>query len=430
MSQVREPATVGVLAREADAPRSPFETLADDIRTARCTVGVVGQGYVGFPLAQRAAACGFRTIGIDLDPCAVERARSLNTWDRYGCTSDLSALAECSVVMIAVPTPTATTPEGFAPDLGAVRAAAQVVGRFPPSRGARLVIVESTYAPGTTREVVAPLVGPGTSERPTAIAYSPERIDPGNDRFDVVNIPKLVAGLDEDASQLAAEFYGQIVERVVPASSVEAAEAAKLLENVFRFVNITFAQEFDEYCDRIGVSSREVVGLAATKPFGFMPFSAGAGIGGHCIAEDPYFLRAAMVGAGLAPPILEASIGNHENRAAVLAERIRRRLGGLTGRNILLLGVTYKPDVADTRRSPAGELVRVLEAAGAHVGFADPYVQAFAGMSSVDLDAARPGEVALAVVVTRHRAFDLDRMRAAGWALFDPADTSQSGAST
>jgi nucleotide sugar dehydrogenase len=423
MSQSREPAVVGILAREADTARPPFDLLLDDIRTARCTVGVIGQGYVGFPLAQRAAACGFRTIGIDLDTRAVERARSLNTWDRYGCTGDVSALAECAVVIIAVPTPTTTAAGGFVPDLGAVRAAAQSVGRFPPARGARLVIVESTYAPGTTREVVAPLVGQGTAGRPTAIAYSPERIDPGNDRFDVVNIPKLVSGLDEQAGQLAAEFYGRIVERVVPASSVEAAEAAKLLENVFRFVNITFAQEFDEFCDRIGVSSREVVGLAATKPFGFMPFTAGAGIGGHCIAEDPYFLRAAMQGTGLEAAILEAAIGNHESRAAVLAERIERRLGGLAGRDILLLGVTYKPDVADTRRSPASDLVAVLEAAGARVSFADPYVPSFAGREGVDLEGVGAGDFAVAVVVSRHRAFDLAAMHAAGWALFDPADT-------
>jgi nucleotide sugar dehydrogenase len=194
-----------------------------------------------------------------------------------------------------------------------------------------------------------------------------------------------------------------------------------MLENAFRFVNITFAQEFDEYCRRIGISAGEVTGLAATKPFGFMPFCAGPGIGGHCIAEDPYFLYEAMREADMQPRILEAAIANHEHRAGVIVERIVERLGGrpLEDKHVLLLGVSYKPEIADTRRSPALPILEALEREGATVDYADPYVSCFAGRAGRDLATLQPQDYDLAVLITAHRAVPLDALAEAGWPLMD-----------
>jgi UDP-N-acetyl-D-glucosamine dehydrogenase len=401
-----------------------FAALERKITTTRAVVGVVGQGYVGFPLAQRIAQVGYTTFGFDISGATVERCKTANRFPTYQAVRSAIHLADCDVILIAVPTPTKDHEDGRRePDLTlVVNAVKTVLVNMADDGQARLLLLESTYAPGTTRNVVGPLVAAKhTIGETIALGYSPERIDPGNATFHLVNTPKVTSGYDEACAHLAHTFYSQIVERAVPASSMEAAEATKILENTFRFVNITFAQEFDEYCEREGLSAREITTLAATKGFGFMPFTAGAGIGGHCIAEDPYYLYQAILDSGHASPILAAAIANHEERAGVIIERVVRRLGGrpIHDARILFLGVSYKPNIGDARRSPAQPLLELLEHEGAHVDYHDQHVARFCGRTSVDLDDVRPTDYHLAVLVTDHSGIDYRGMVQAGWRILD-----------
>lgn len=408
-------------------PHGRVAALAERIRSHDARVAVVGQGYVGFPLAQTIASAGFATLGYDIDARALAAARRNSTASRYEAVGSAHRLQSADVIIIAVPTPTRDEGGVRQPDLGYVISAVQnVVAHLPADNAARLLVLESTYAPGTTREVVGPLVARwhrlGTD---ILLGYSPERIDPGNSEFGLSNTPKVVSGLDEQAAELTALFYSQVVRQVIPASSVEAAEATKLLENTFRFVNITFVQEFDEYCEAAGLDASEVIGLAASKPFGFMPFQPGPGIGGHCIAEDPYYLYEAIRRTTTQAAILESAIRNHEMRAEVLVRRIRDRLApaALAASRVLLLGVAYKPNIADARQSPAADLLDRLEAAGARIDYHDPFVDQFQGRSSRSLDNADPGSYDLAVVMTRHSVFDIERLTQRGWHVFDAWET-------
>lgn len=401
-----------------------FAALEKKIKGGRAVVGVVGQGYVGFPLAQRIAQVGYTTFGFDISGATVERCQQANRFPTYQAVRSAIHLSECDVVIVAVPTPTKDLDDGRRePDLSLVISATRtMLVNLPDDGQGRLLLFESTYAPGTTRNVVAPMVAArhelGTT---VALGYSPERIDPGNQTFHLVNTPKVTSGYDETSAYLTQLFYSQIVERAVPATSMEAAEATKILENTFRFINITFAQEFDQYCERTGLSAREITGLAASKPFGFMPFFAGAGIGGHCIAEDPYYLYYNMLDQGQEAPILQAALANHEQRAGVIVERIVRRLGGrpIHGARILLLGVSYKPNIGDARRSPAQPLVELLEAEGAIVSYADQHVAKFMHRTGIDLESAGPGDYDLAVLVTDHAGIDYQGMVDAGWRILD-----------
>ena len=326
-----------------------------------------------------------------------------------------------------MPTPTVDGADGRRePSLELVNSALRSVAEhaLELDENVRLVVVESTYGPGTTRGSVAELLGSDRIGRSVALGYSPERIDPGNIDFQLDNIPKVTSGFDAPSALLTQLFYAQVLERVVPASSMEAAEATKVLENVFRFINITFAQEFDEYCEQLGISSREVTDLASTKPFGFMPFFAGAGIGGHCIAEDPYFLREAARDSDVPMRMLDAAIANHEARAGVIVDRITVQLGGaLEGKRIIVLGVSYKPDIEDARRSPAQGIVSLLESRGATVEYHDPYVPAFAGRTSVEADALESTAYDLAVLLTKHRRFETGPVADAVWPLYDISES-------
>ncbi len=416
-------------AGSLSAPESSAESVASShrsldalIRSRKAMVGVVGQGYVGFPLAQRIAQSGFHTLGFDLNGDTVARCERENSSRRYRAVMTVLALKACDVLIVAVPTPTRFTGTAYEPDLSMVVSAVRsLVSHVLDDRRPRLIVLESTYAPGTTRNVVAPLIAEHyTLGESVFLGYSPERIDPGNTRFHLANTPKVTSGYDAAAAELVQLFYSSFLDRAVPASSMEAAEATKILENTFRFINITFAQEFDAYCDQVGIAAQEVVRLAATKPFGFMPFYAGPGIGGHCIAEDPYFLHQAMVDAGCEASILAAGLRNHENRAAVIVERIARVLGRpLAGSRILLLGVSYKPDIGDARRSPAMPILQLLEAAGASVDFADPHVPRFAERNAIDLAAADPQDYDLAVLLTEHTSVDYAALEAQGWTIWN-----------
>jgi UDP-N-acetyl-D-glucosamine dehydrogenase len=417
------------LSRSAPLPGTSLEHR---IRARSALVGVVGQGYVGYPVAQQIAASGYQVIGHDTSPDALERCMASNGSHRYRVTGSIDQLADRDVIIIAVPTPTMDTESGRRPDLANVLAAVDALAEvFAQNPHDRLLVVESTYAPGTTRDLVAPRLGDTRRiGEDIFLGYSPERIDPGNEAFDLINTPKVTSGYDDRSAALTDDFYKHVVLRTIPASSMEAAEASKLLENTFRFVNITFAQEFDEYCETIGLSSHEVTSLAGTKPFGYMPFYAGPGIGGHCIAEDPYYLQEALHSLGQQAEILQAALKNHEARSGVIVRRIRDRVGreSLNGSRILILGVSYKPNIGDARQSPARVILRQLEAEGAKVDYHDPYVQSFADRPSVSLEALAPTDYDLAVVVTHHREYDLKAFDAAGWVLLDTHDAmSQRG---
>ena len=411
--------------RHGDLLSAELRALAEDIAHRRARVGVIGQGYVGFALAQETARAGFQTYGLDVSDAALARCLDRNQLPNYQAGRALEPLDDCAIIVVAVPTPTRADGHERAPDLsfvlGAVSTLTEVLRR---TRRPRLVIFESTYAPGTTRAVVAPLLAQGRLGIDLAFGYSPERIDPGNTSFALDNTPKVTSGYDAPSAELTALFYSCFAGDVLRATSMEAAEATKMLENTYRFINIAFAQEFDQYCETVGLRAREIVELASTKPFGFQPFFAGTGIGGSCIAEDPYFLAEAMAAAGAEHPILQAGLRNHEARARVIVQRIAAQLGpaALRGARLLLLGVSYKPGVSEARLSPVEPVLKLLEAAGALVDYADPHVPEFAGRRAVDWESTSPARYDLAVLLTEHAELDPERLRARGWRLCTATD--------
>jgi UDP-N-acetyl-D-glucosamine dehydrogenase len=419
-------------------------------RSAR--VGIIGQGYVGLPLAVEFARAGFSVTGFDT---SVDRVSMLNAGRSHtpdvpddallarieaGCyqaTTDLTVLGECDAVIICVPTPLRKSKD---PDISFVAAAArEAAAHFRP---AQLVILESTTYPGTTQELLAPMFEArgGTPGIDCFLAFSPERIDPGNPTFAVKDIPKVVGGLTPECAALAALLYRQIVGRVVTVSSPRVAELAKLYENVFRNVNIALANELALMCRQLGVSTREVIQAAATKPFGFMPFYPGPGIGGHCIGVDPAYLAWRMRLNGYEARFIH--LADEINRAMpqyvvdLVSETLNERRRCLNGARILALGIAYKRGVGDTRESPALEVMARLIGRGAVVEYADPHVPeiAFDGHSlkAVEVTDERLAEADCVVILTDHQEFDYTRVvetaalvvdtRGATYTLAAPAD--------
>ncbi len=400
--------------------------LADSIRNHTARVTVVGQGYVGLPLAVAFARAGFPVTGLDTDAervAALSLGRShspdvtgeelalLLRERRYEVTSDFSVLGRSDVVIICVPTPLRKSKE---PDISFVVAAAQeVAARFRPTQ---LVVLESTTYPGTTEELILPMFEARGARAglDLFLAFSPERVDPGNPTFRVGDIPKIVGGVTIRCTGLATLLYREVVASVVEVSSARVAELAKLYENVFRNVNIALANEFALICRRLGVSSKEVIDAAATKPFGFMPFYPGPGIGGHCIPVDPLYLSWRM------------RLDGYEARFIALADEINREMPAhvvslivealndvgraLKGARILVLGVAYKRGVGDTRESPAYEVITALRTRGAEVTYADPHVPMFRlrgiELKSAELTEDALGEADCVVILTDHREFD------------------------
>lgn len=351
---------------------------------------VVGQGYVGLPLAIRASEFGYQVTGLDLND---ETVRDLNSGishigdvsgndlqraikGGYRATTDPAAIRLADVVVVCVPTPLG---KDGAPDLGPVIASAGTVGNHV-RRGA-LVILESTTYPGTTEELFAPLVTQGRLEIGTDIfiAFSPERIDPGNESFGVHNTPKVVGGVTDACAQRAKSFYEGMVGQVVLAKGPREAEMSKLLENTFRHVNIAMVNEMLRFCDDLDIDLWDAINCAATKPFGFMPFRPGPGVGGHCIPVDPSYLsHRVRARLGYAFRMVELAAEINDAAPGYVATRAWRTLNDMkrpmNGSKILLVGVTYKPDVADVRESPAIPLATQLGAWGAEISYWDPFV--------------------------------------------------------
>lgn len=418
-------------ARPIDAP--PHAALLRRRIASRDAVfGVVGLGHVGLPLAAAAAGAGLSTLGFDIDDAtcaALMRGEShLRHFPSEGisgpvaagrlrATTDVARLAEPDVLAICVPTPLTDARE---PDLGPLtRAARDIAARLRPGQ---LVIVESTTYPGTTEEVVRPILEAGglVCGHDVFLAFAPEREDPGNTAFGTRNTPKVVGGSCPEARRLARDLYGLFTDRVVTVSDTRTAEAVKLAENVFRAVNIALANELKDVLEPMGVDIWEVIEAAATKPFGYMPFHPGPGLGGHCIPVDPHYLawkarahgRAARV-VELAAEINAAMPGRVADR---VAEALARRGGtGVRGARILVLGVAYKRNVADVRESPALRIIERLEAMGAAADFHDPQVARLPALAAHPGLSGRAGvawrdDLAAgydaALVVTDHDAVD------------------------
>jgi UDP-N-acetyl-D-glucosamine dehydrogenase len=377
-----------------DKSRSMVYTCAVVLETkllaAKARVGVVGLGYVGLPLAVEFARAGFRVTGVE---AGAARAASLRRGRSYigdvpsaevarllragllDVRTDGSSLDRCDAVVICVQTPLRKSKE---PDLGAVVAACGEVAKH--LRRGQLVVLESTTYPGTTEEVVRPALEKSglKAGRDFFLAFSPERVDPGNEKWNIANTPKVVGGIDAASTRLAAALYRKIVRTVVPVSSAGAAELVKLLENSFRAVNIALINEMAQICHKLGLDVWEVVGAAATKPFGFMPFWPGPGIGGHCIPKDPQLLTWKMKSLNFQARFIELATGINGAMPDYTVSRIAHALNkdgrAVKGSRILALGVAYKPGVSDYRESPALDVMHLLAEEGAKVDYADAFV--------------------------------------------------------
>ena len=388
-------------------------------------VAIVGAGYVGVPLARTFAEAGKRVLLVDVD---AERVAQLNAGESYiedvpadvlkplvddglvAATTDYDELREADAILIALPTPLSRQRE---PDLRIlVSAAGQIAPRLRPGH---LVVLESTTYPGTTREQVQPLLEAGsglTAGKDFHLAFSPERVDPGREDWTTTNVPKVVGGIDEASTEAAAELYASAIDQVHRVSSPEAAELTKLLENIFRSVNIALVNELAQLCDRMDIDVWEVVDAAATKPFGFMSFHPGPGLGGHCIPIDPFYLTWKAREFGFSTEFIELAGKVNESmpyfcRSIVSQALNHARQRSLNGSRILVLGVAYKPDISDTRESPALKLIGLLRTAGAEVAYHDPHVPSFdehgVALSSSPLE---PAEYDCVVIVTNHSGVD------------------------
>lgn len=411
-----------------------IEQLQRAIAERRAVVGVIGLGYVGLPLAVRAAGLGFPVIGFDVSGAKVAQinrgesyigdvpSEQLAPLTRRGAllaTTDAARMAECDLLVICVPTPLNATRD---PDLSFIESAATMIAAS--LRPGQLVILESTTYPGTTREVVWPRLqgrglAPGTE---VFLAFSPERIDPGQTSskgWGVENTPKVVGGLTPACAELTAAFYRHITSQVVCVSSPDAAELTKLFENIFRAVNIALVNELALLCDRMGLNVWEVIDAAATKPYGFMRFTPGPGLGGHCIPIDPFYLTWKAREFDLTTRFIELAgeintqMPRHVHDLVVRA--LNRQKKALNGSTVLLLGVAYKPDVNDYRESPAFKVYDLLAADGARVLTCDPHIPSFElhdgqVIATVPLSDDLLASCDCAVIITDHRAFDYQQI--------------------
>ena len=382
----------------------PVQPLLDAITNRTATVGVIGLGYVGLPLVLLFSESGFRVIGFDVDRrktealsrgesyirhIGPERVAKVFNSGRAEATDDYDRLAECDAILICVPTPLGHHRE---PDLSYVRKTAEVIAAR--LRKGQLIVLESTTYPGTTREELLTRFNERGMQSGTDIfvAFSPEREDPGNERFNTKNIPKVVGGIDEPSLRAAVALYGAVIDRIVPVSSTEVAESAKLLENIFRSVNIALVNELKVVFERMGINVWEVISAASTKPFGYMPFYPGPGLGGHCIPLDPFYLtwKAAEYGTWARFIELAGEINTGMPRYVIdrTAEAINATGKSVRGAKVLVLGLSYKPNIDDDRESPSFELIELLRERGAEVSYCDPFVPKAKRVRKYDIDLA------------------------------------------
>jgi len=404
--------------------------LEQKLQTRTAHVGVIGLGYVGLPLLVELARSGFTATGVDLDErkvAAIGRGESyipdVPTSDvaefqrsgRLRATTDAQAIGTFDTINICVPTPLRKTKD---PDLSYVVSAVEMIAAH--LKAGQLVILESTTYPGTTDEVVRPILERDglVAGRDFFLAFSPERVDPGNEKWTTRNVPKVVGGMTPTCTRLATALYSASIERVVEVSSTRVAEMVKLLENTFRAVNIGLVNELAMMCDRLGISVWEVVDAAATKPFGFMPFYPGPGLGGHCIPIDPFYLSWKVKEVGFEARFIE--LAGHVNGAMPhhvadkVADALNSHSKAVRGAKILVLGIAYKRDIDDIRESPALDVMAVLRQKGGEVSYHDPYAPhlsarewpAAVDMTSVPLSPATLSSADCVVIITDHRTFN------------------------
>ncbi len=394
--------------------------------TEELTLGVIGLGYVGLPLAVEAARAGIRVLGFDVKESVariINEGRShiqdLTDEDvgehvragRLEATTDMARLAECDAVSICVPTPLSKTRD---PDVSFILSASESVARA--LQPGQLIVLESTTYPGTTREVLLPkLEETGmVAGKDFFLCFSPERVDPGNETWVTKNTPKVIGGITPACRDVGVAFYSRFIDTLVPVSSSEAAELTKILENTFRAVNIGLVNEVALIADRLGVDVWEVIDAAATKPFGFMKFTPGPGLGGHCIPVDPHYLSWKMRTLNYKTRFIELASEINSEMPIFVMGKVREglnRLGkAVNGSKVLVLGVAYKPDIDDVRESPALDIIHLLEADGAQVFYHDPYVPRLEedgeAWESVPLTDEVVAKMDAAVIVTDHKAVD------------------------
>jgi UDP-N-acetyl-D-glucosamine dehydrogenase len=402
--------------------------LEDKIRARTARVGIVGLGYVGLPLAVEFAKAGYTVTGIDVSD---DKTRSVNAGESYigdipsatlaglvdsgklRATTDFSAVLELDTINICVPTPLRKTKD---PDMSfIVSACQQIAEHFHPGT---LVILESTTYPGTTDEVVLPMLEKSGLKvgEDFFLCFSPERVDPGNAKFQTHNIPKVVGGVTEACTEMGRLFYSQALQTVVPVSSTQVAEMVKLLENTFRMINIGLANEIAMMCDRIGINVWEVIDAAATKPFGFMPFYPGPGLGGHCIPIDPFYLSWKTKQAGIEARFIELAGYINGQMPHFVVDKVQNALNDagkpVKGTHIHIMGVAYKRDIDDMRESPALDVLLLLAKRGAKLSYSDPHVPVLR-LDGLTLHATPEEAVKdadCAVIITDHSAFNYDAL--------------------
>jgi UDP-N-acetyl-D-glucosamine dehydrogenase len=417
-----------------------LRSLEKKIENRSAVVGIVGLGYVGLPLAVAFAEAGFRVLGVEVQQTRVDlvnqsksyigdvsdaRLASVVTSGRLEATVDQSRLGSVDAISICVPTPLTKTKE---PDLSYVIYESEEVAKY--LKREQLIILESTTYPGTTREVVLPILGRGGLKVGSDfyLAFSPERVDPGNTKYNVKNVPKIVGGIEPESTKMASLFYSQIAEKVVPVSCSEVAEMTKVFENVFRSVNIAMVNELAQLCQVFGISTWEVIGAASTKPYGFMPFYPGPGVGGHCIPLDPYYLANKAMEYDFHTRFIELAAEINERMPYHVVTRVMEILNtqgkSLNKAKVLLLGLAYKKDVGDIRESPSLKLNELLQKKGAKVYYNDPYLSQFKlpESNSLSLEELTDGTLSsmdCVIIATDHSCYDFDRIARSSKLVFD-----------
>ena len=381
-------------------------------------IAVVGQGYVGLPLAIAAANASFRVIGLDnngnkvanlnnfisdIEGISSDELKKITSKGNYYATDDFSEIAGAEIILICVPTPLGNNGK---PDLKfLIEATTEVAKNI--SKGT-LVIIESTVAPGTTRNMIVPLIKSKSKlgDENFTVAFSPERVDPLNDTWGIKNTPKLLSALTEEGYRLAFNFYSKFVNTIIKCDSTEVAETAKLLENSFRLINISFINEISIFCQKLGIEVNQVIKAASTKPFGFMPFYPSIGIGGHCIPVDPIYLATAAKSIGVPTRLIELAHQINQEMPGYFVGRAEERIGGLKDKKVLVIGVSYKPNMVDVRETPVEALILGLRNKGAEVFWHDDLVKEWNDENSVALSNVYD----LAIIATPHAYLDLTKL--------------------
>lgn len=405
-----------------------YKTLEKKIKEKKAVVGIIGMGYVGLPLAVELGREGFTIIGIDINPnksklinagksdiddISDDDLKPLVKAGKLKVTTDFSVLKEADCVPICVPTPLSKTKD---PDVSYILSAVEEVKKY--LHPGQLVILESTTYPGTTEELILPMLEETGLKvgKDFFLSFSPERVDPGNPKYGTKNTPRVVGGVTPWCTQITKLFYEQTITKAVAVSSTKSAEMVKLLENTFRSVNIGLVNEVALMCDRLKIDVWEIIEAANTKPFGFMPFYPGPGLGGHCIPIDPHYLSWKLKSLNYYARFIELAGDINSHMPEYVVERISRALNerekSLKGTKILILGVAYKRDIRDVRESPALDVIKLLQNAGAEVVYTDPYVPSIRMDDSVMKSAKLTAEILKSsdcvVIITDHSSFDYD----------------------